>query len=148
MTKEQLKAKENKLNKEIDLAFNKLDEAECVLNRAKEITNAIKYADTAHIIISKLSTLADENGIDESEQDYYLDDIREKMQELQKACYNAEDIFGDVVSDLDCKHDDLNSDLHELQYMETKEDKETTALNGMFGMNVLGELDNLIQEVK
>ena len=72
MTKEQLKAKENKLNKEIDLAFDKLDNAKSVLSTAKEITNAIKYSDTAFNIISKLSILANDNDIDDSEQDYYL----------------------------------------------------------------------------
>ena len=116
MTKEQLKAKENKLNKEIDLAFDKLDNAKSVLSTAKEITNAIKYSDTAFNIISKLSILANDNDIDDSEQDYYLNDIREKMQELEKACYSAEEMFKEVVSDLDCKHSDLESDLYELKY--------------------------------
>ncbi len=116
MTKKQLEAKENKLNKEIDLAFDKLDNAKSVLSTAKEITNDIKYSDTAFNIISKLSILANDNDIDDSEQDYYLNDIREKMQELEKACYNAEEMFEEVVSDLDCKHSDLECDLYELKY--------------------------------
>ena len=120
MTKEQLKAKKEVLIKKWDESFEKLEDAKSVLSTAKEITNAINYADTSHIIISKLSTLADENNIDESEQDYYLDDIREKMQELQKACYNAEDIFGDVVSDLQHEHDMIDSEYDELKYLENE----------------------------
>ena len=38
------------------------------------------------------------------------------MQELEKACYSAEEMFKEVVSDLDCKHSDLESDLYELTY--------------------------------
>ena len=89
-------------------------------DQEKEITNAIKYADTSHIIISKLSTLANENNIDELEQDYHLNKIREQMQELEKACYNAEDMFGDIVSTLECEHDDIDSDYNELKYFENE----------------------------
>jgi len=84
MTKEQLKAKKEILIKKWDESFEKLEQAKSVLDEARETTNSIKYADSAHIIISKLSTLADDNGIDESEQDYHLNKIREQMQELQK----------------------------------------------------------------
>tara|TARA_Y100001963_G_C6491482_1_gene313658 strand:+ start:102 stop:530 length:429 start_codon:yes stop_codon:yes gene_type:complete len=120
MTKEQLKAKKEVLIKKWDESFEKLEDAKSVLSTAKEITNAIKYADTSHIIISKLSTLADENNIDESEQDYHLNKIREQMQELQKACYDAEDMFGDIVSTLECEHDDIDSEYDELKYLENE----------------------------
>jgi len=120
MTKEQLKAKKEILIKKWDKSFEKLEQAKSVLDEARETTNAIKYADSAHIIISKLSTLADENNIDESGQDYHLNKIREQMQELQKACYDAEDMFGDIVSSLQCEHDDIDSDYDELKYLENE----------------------------
>ena len=120
MTKEQLKAKKEILIKKWDESFEKLEQAKSVLDEAKEITRAIRYCDTATEIISRLSILASDNDIDESEQDYYLNDIREKANELEKACYDAEDMFGDIVSSLQCEHDDIDSDYDELKYLENE----------------------------
>ena len=92
---------------------NKLEELERVENARIEARSITK--DAKHLcypiseITGKLSSLADENGIEDMES--YLDDVSEAERKLESAFYRCEEVFADRRRELE----------DELQDMEDKE---------------------------
>ena len=44
--------------------------------------------------------MADEYGITEEEQDEYFDEIRDKQNELEQACFNADEMFREKLTQI------------------------------------------------
>ena len=93
----------------------KRDNMEYALGKARDITRDIKYADTHMQIVTAIGSLADENGIPESELDYYSTQVFQANRSLESAIYGMEEIFEDRLRDLNNKIDDLE---YEIEYPE------------------------------
>lgn len=97
MNKEMKNAVANQL---LDALQNKEINLESTIKEAYQITNSIQYITQTSDIIVKLSLMADEYGITEEEQDEYFDEIRDKQNELEQACFNADEMFREKLSQI------------------------------------------------
>ena len=92
---------------------NKLEELERVENaeiEARSITKEAKYlCYPISEIAGKLSSLADEHGIEDIES--YLDDVSEAERKLESAFYRCEEVFAD-------RRRALEEELYELEESE------------------------------
>ena len=92
---------------------NKLEELESVENaeiEARSITKEAKYlCYPISEIAGKLSSLADEHGIEDIES--YLDDVSEAERKLESAFYRCEEVFAD-------RRRALEEELYELEESE------------------------------
>ena len=87
---------------------NKLYDKEQALETARSITKDIKYANTHMEIISKLGTLAEEQGL-------VLDEYQERRvfqvaNKLESEIYELEEVFKDAIRDLRNKIDDMEEE--------------------------------------
>ena len=91
----------------------KLEELESVENaeiEARSITKEAKYlCYPISEIAGKLSSLADEHGIEDIES--YLDDVSEAERKLESAFYRCEEVFAD-------RRRELEEELYELEESE------------------------------
>jgi len=91
---------------------NKLEELERVENAQIEARSITK--DAKHLcypiseITGKLSSLADENGIEDMES--YLDDVSEAENNLESAFYRCEEAFADRRASLECELEEIEDD--------------------------------------
>jgi len=97
-------------NKEV---INKLEDKkfdlEMALSSAREITKTIKYADMHVEIVSKLGTLAEENGL---ELDSYDENaVFKAKNKLESAIYQLEEVFEDAIRDVSNKIDELEMEM-------------------------------------
>jgi hypothetical protein len=74
-----------------------LDTYQFGLKQAKTITKAISYLDSHSKIISEIVDLAEKVGLDQSEFEYQISDINEKVSELASLIYGLEDPFKDAI---------------------------------------------------
>ena len=72
-----------------------------IMEQARSITKEAKYL-TYPItdIVVKLSSLADEHGL-ESEMEDALDEVREAQRKLESAFYRCEEVFADAIRELE-----------------------------------------------
>lgn len=110
-SQESLEAKKAKLQQ----LEAKRDQMESALSSARDATKLIKYDDTTTEIYVKLSSIADEVGIDEKELEYYANQVREARNNLESKVYEMEEVFEDRLRDLRNAYDDLE---YEIDYPE------------------------------
>jgi len=91
------------------------DAMESALTSAREATKLIKYEDTTTQIFVKLSSIADQVGIEEKELDYYANQVREASNNLESKVYDMEEVFSEKLRDLNNAYDDLE---YEIDYPE------------------------------
>ena len=93
-------------NKEaIDKLQDSLFSLESALDSARAITKTIKYADMHVEIISKLSGLAEENGLELDE--YQERQVYEAKNKLESEIYQLEEVFEDRIRAIKNKIDEL-----------------------------------------
>ncbi len=92
----------------VDQMKDKLYDKEQALEIARSITKDIKYADTYMNIISKLSTLAEEQGLVLDE--YQERKVFEAANRLESEIYELEEVFKDAIRDLRNKIDDMEEE--------------------------------------
>lgn len=110
-SQESLEAKKAKLQQ----LEAKRDQMESALSSARDATKLVKYDDTTTEIYVKLSSIADEVGIDEKELEYYANQVREARNNLESKVYEMEEVFEDRLRDLRNAYDDLE---YEIDYPE------------------------------
>jgi predicted nucleic acid-binding Zn-ribbon protein len=110
-SQEELQAKKIKLQQ----LEKRRDDMESALTSAREATKLIKYDDTTTEIFVKLSSLADQVGIEEKELEYYANQVREASNNLESKVYEMEDVFSEQLRDLSNACDDLE---YEIDYPE------------------------------
>ena len=91
---------------------NKLEELERVENaesEARGITKEAKYlCYPISEIAGRLSSLADEHGIEDIES--YLDDVSEAERKLESSFYRCEEVFADRRRELECELEEIGDD--------------------------------------
>jgi len=91
----------------IEAVQKEVDRLEIALSSARDITKGIKYEDTTMNIVSQMSTLAEESGIDPNELDYYERQVFEAKNRLESTIYELEEVFEDKLRDARNKLDEL-----------------------------------------
>ena len=89
-----------------DKLENKLYELESALGMARETTRDIKYVDTHVEIVSKLSGIAEDVGLELDE--YQERQVFEAKNKLESEIYQLEEVFEDAIRDLQNKIDELD----------------------------------------
>tara|TARA_Y100000389_G_scaffold200444_1_gene240872 strand:- start:2834 stop:3169 length:336 start_codon:yes stop_codon:yes gene_type:complete len=95
--------------KVIDKLEDKKFDLERALDNARDITKTIKYADMHIEIVSKLETLAEENGIEIDE--YQERKVFEAKNKLESEIYELEEVFKDAIRDVTNKIDELEMEM-------------------------------------
>ena len=88
-----------------DKLQDKLYDLESALGKARETTRDIKYVDTHVEIVSKLSMIMEDVGIEMD--DYYASKVYEAKNKLESAIYECEEQLEDAIRDLQNKIDEL-----------------------------------------
>ena len=89
----------------IDKLEDKKFDLERALEDARSITKTIKYVDTHVEIVSKLGTLAEENGLQLDE--YYERQVYSAKNKLESEIYELEEVFKEAIRNIDNKIDEL-----------------------------------------
>jgi hypothetical protein len=89
----------------IDKLEDKLFNLESALDSARAITKTIKYADMHVEIITKLSGLAEEHGLELDE--YQERQVYEAKNKLESEIYQLEEVFEDRIRAIKNKIDEL-----------------------------------------
>ena len=95
------------MSEQYENKLEEMDRVESAKYEARGITKGAKYL-THPItdITSQLSSLADECGLEE-DMDYYLNDVREAENKLERAFYRCEEVFADRITALECELQDI-----------------------------------------
>lgn len=101
----------NNIQKKIDLLDNKSFDMECVIRDVNAETKAIKYNDVPMDIYLKIMQLAEDNGIDEKDLEWKIDEVREAVNNLESAIYDLVEPFEDKKREIDNEKDDLEYEL-------------------------------------
>ena len=78
---------------------------EMALERAREETKNIKYADMHMEIINAVSNIAEDNGIEIDE--YNINQVYQAKNKLESAIYQLEEDFEEAIRDISNKIDEL-----------------------------------------
>ena len=105
---------EEELLIEIDRLDNKSFDMECVIRDVNSETKAIKYDDIPMNIYIKIQSLAEENGIDEKELEWKIDEVRDAVNKLESAIYDLVEPFEDKKRDIDNEKDELEYELEDV----------------------------------
>ncbi len=106
--------------KEVENKIDKLDDKEfdmgCVIRDVNDITKDIKYMDTPSNIYLKIMGIAEENGIDEKDLEYKIDEVRTAVNKLESAIYDLVEPFEEKKSEITNEKDELEMDLEDYKY--------------------------------
>lgn len=92
---------------------NRMAELESAVKKSQEITKLIKYDDTIQQIISQISELAQQVGIDPSDLKFPIQDVHEAKQKLNAEVYNLEQVFHNAFLDVRNALDQEENDFSE-----------------------------------
>ena len=105
---------------EVKTKIDKLDDKEfdmsCVIDKVNYITKGIKYMDTPSDIYLKVMGVAEENGIDEKELDWKIDEVRKYVNKLESAIFDLVEPFEDKKRDISNEKEMLECDLEDYKY--------------------------------
>ena len=103
---EEVNSKKINENKELisKLEDRKFD-LEMALERAREETKNIKYADMHMEIVNAVSNIAEDNGIEMD--DYNIDQVYKAKNKLESAIYQLEEDFEEAIRVISNKIDEL-----------------------------------------
>tara|TARA_B100001778_G_scaffold164606_1_gene135281 strand:- start:196 stop:516 length:321 start_codon:yes stop_codon:yes gene_type:complete len=97
--------------------INKLDDQSWDLNsvigQVNDISKEIKYNDVPMNIYLRVQSLAEDNGIDEQELEWKIDEVRKYVNKLESAIYDLVEPFEEKKRDIDNEKDDLEWELEE-----------------------------------
>tara|TARA_Y100000996_G_scaffold415349_2_gene409545 strand:- start:1907 stop:2227 length:321 start_codon:yes stop_codon:yes gene_type:complete len=97
--------------------INKLDDQSWDLNsvigQVNDKTKEIKYNDVPMNIYIAVQSLAEDNGIDEQELEWKIDEVRRCVNKLESAIYDLVEPFEEKKRDIDNEKDDLEWELEE-----------------------------------
>lgn len=97
--------------------INKLDDQSWDLNsvigQVNDISKEIKYNDVPSNIYLRVQSLAEDNGIDEQELEWKIDEVRRCVNKLESAIYDLVEPFEEKKRDIDNEKDDLEWELEE-----------------------------------
>ena len=95
------------MSEQYENKLEEMDRVESAKYEARGITKGAKYLSYPITdITSQLSSLADECGLEE-DMDYYLNDVREAENKLERAFYRCEEVFADRITALECALQDI-----------------------------------------
>jgi len=103
----------NNIQNKIDLLDDKSFDMECVIRDVNAETKVIKYNDIPMNIYIKIQSLAEENGIDEADLEYKINEVREAVNNLESAIYGLVEPFEDKKREIDNEKDDLEFELED-----------------------------------
>ena len=89
----------------IEAVQQEVDKLELALSSARDITKGIKYEDTTMNIVSQMSRLAEDNGIEMDE--YNINQVYQAKNKLESAIYQLEEDFEEAIRDISNKIDEL-----------------------------------------
>jgi hypothetical protein len=93
----------------------KKDQMELAVKKARNATRDIKYNDIPGQIVSAITVLANEVGVDERDLSYAVRQVTEKENELEQAIYELDDIFADMYRSLDGQASDLKWEIDDYE---------------------------------
>ena len=103
-------------NKEINKLEDKSWDLELLISQVNDKTKEIKYNDVPSDIYLSIMTLAEEGGIDESELEYKIDEVRKKVNALESAIYELVEPFEDKKREIDNEKDEIECDISDYEY--------------------------------
>ena len=103
-------------NKEINKLEDKSWDLELLISQVNDKTKEIKYNDVPSDIYLSIMTLAEEGGIEESELEYKIDYVREKVNALESAIYELVEPFEDKKREIDNEKDEIECDISDYEY--------------------------------
>ena len=104
----------NNIKERIDVLEDKSFDMDCVISTVNSETKAIKYDDIPMNIYIKIQSLAEENGIDEKELEWKIDEVRDAVNKLESAIYDLVEPFEDKKRDIDNEKDELEYELEDV----------------------------------
>lgn len=102
------------IKKKIDILEDKSFDMDLVISRVNDTTRDIKYNDVPSNIYMKVQSLAEDNGVDEQELEWKIDEVREAVNKLESAIYNLVEPFEEKKRDIDNEKDELEWELEEI----------------------------------
>tara|TARA_Y100000593_G_scaffold82798_1_gene155802 strand:- start:4602 stop:4928 length:327 start_codon:yes stop_codon:yes gene_type:complete len=101
------------LKEKIDVLENQSWDLDLVIGQVNNKTKEIKYNDVPMNIYIAIQNLAEENGIDEQELEWKIDEVRKYVNKLESAVYDLVEPFEEKKRDIDNEKDDLEWELEE-----------------------------------
>tara|TARA_B100001113_G_C21092506_1_gene615021 strand:- start:850 stop:1170 length:321 start_codon:yes stop_codon:yes gene_type:complete len=102
------------IKKKIDVLEDKSFDMDCLIRTVNDTTRDIKYNDVPSNIYMKVQSLAEDNGVDEQELEWKIDEVREAVNKLESAIYNLVEPFEEKKRDIDNEKDELEWELEEI----------------------------------
>ena len=97
------------MNEQYENKLEELARVESAQHEARGITKDAKYlCYPISEIAGRLSSLADEHGIEDIES--YLDDVSEAERKLESSFYRCEEVFANRISALECELEEKEHD--------------------------------------
>jgi hypothetical protein len=94
------------MNEQYENKLEELARVESAQHEARGITKDAKYlCYPISEIAGRLSSLADEHGIEDIES--YLDDVSEAERKLESSFYRCEEVFADRRRELECELEEM-----------------------------------------
>lgn len=103
----------SEMKKKLEVLDDTKFDLEFLIKSVNNKTKEIKYDNTPMDIYIFVESLAEENGIDVSDQVYT---IRQKVNELESAIYELVAPFEDKKRDIELEHDELEMEISDEEY--------------------------------
>ena len=104
------------INKKISELEDKSWDMDSVISTVNSTSKDIKYNDVPSNIYLKVMGLAEDNGIDEKELEWKIDEVRKYVNKLESAIYDLVEPFEDAKRDIDNEKEMLECDLEDYKY--------------------------------
>ena len=103
-------------NAKLDKLYDEKWELEAAVRKVNDETKVIKYDNIPQEIYIKVMGIAEDNNIDASDSsdlEWKINEVREKVNELESAIYDLVEPFEDALRDKDNEIDELEYELEE-----------------------------------
>jgi hypothetical protein len=107
-------------NKKIDVLDNKSWDLDAVISQVNDKTKEIKYNDVPSDIYIAVMGLAEDNGIEESELEYKINEVREKVNALESAIYDLVEPFEEKKREIDNEKEEIECDISDYEWEQNK----------------------------
>jgi len=105
-----------KTNKKISELEDKVWDMESVISTVNSETKGIKYNDVPSNIYLAVMGLAEDNGIDEKELEWKIDEVRKCVNKLESAIYDLVEPFEDKKREISNEKEELEMDIEDYEY--------------------------------
>lgn len=103
-------------NNKVSVLQDKSWDLDLLISQVNDETKGIKYNNVPSDIYLKVQSLAEENGIDEKELEYKVDEVREAVNALESAIYGLVEPFEDKKREIDYAKDEIEMDISDYQW--------------------------------